>query len=137
MVSTDLAGLIEEAAAIVRPVVQTNGNTLAIEVAPDIGIATTDEPDLGALRVEPSSTTSFVTQRTVPFVTTFANLVSVVGVNGGPIEAGLVSASLALRPPQVALGPNIGFLRHDAALRSASTAAVSGAAEAGASQRHQ
>lgn len=80
------------------------------------GIATTDEPDLGALRVAPSSTTSFVTQRTVPFVTTFANLVNVVGINGGPTEAGLVSASLALRPPQVAMGPNIGFLRHDAAL---------------------
>ena len=38
----DLAGLIEEAVAIVRPVLRTNGNTLAIDVAPDIGIATTD-----------------------------------------------------------------------------------------------
>lgn len=80
------------------------------------GITTTDEPDLGALRVDPNTTASFVTQRTVPFRTTFASLVGVVGVNGGPTEAGLVSASLALRPPQLTLTPNTGFLRHDAAL---------------------
>jgi len=80
------------------------------------GITTTDEPDLGALSVDTTTNASFVTQRTVPFRTTFANLVGAVGINGGPTEAGLVSASLALRPPQVTLTPNTGFLRHDAAL---------------------